>query len=308
MPITDATKLEKFGGFLTPDEAKPIFDEAAKQSVFQRLIPRIPLGANGEKIPVTTERPTANWVGEGERKPTTEMGLGLIHVEPKKLAAIAVMSAEVVRANPGGYATKLRTELASAFATAFDLAVAHNVGGDGTGTGPFKHHLAETTKAVQLGSTAQGAGGVHGDFAAALSLMLKDKKQLTGWALDNKVEPDIWSAVDANGRPLYTELPTDDVSQTLARPGKLLNRPSFMGEGVAHGSVLGFGGNFQKAAWGAVGGISFRVSDTAAVTIGAELKSLWEHNLVAVLAEAEYGFAMEDPAHFVKITEAPAGP
>ncbi|MDO5534123.1 MAG: phage major capsid protein [Propionibacteriaceae bacterium] len=308
MAITASTKTTDFSGFLNPGEAAPIFDRAARQSVYQQLFPRVPLGMNGEKIPVVTSKPTANWVGEGEKKPATNMGLGLVHIAPKKLAAIAVMSAEVVRANPGNYTGKLREGLAEAFATAFDYAVGYNLGGDGTGTGPFDHYLNATTKRVEIGTTTQANGGIHGDLVAGMKLLVDDKRRLTGFGLDDTLEPDLWGAVDANGRPIYVDLPTDDVSQAIARPGRLLNRPSFMGEGVGNDVVVGFGGDFRRGAWGAVGGISYRVSTEATVTINGTLTSLWENNLVAVLAEAEYGFVLadEDAEDFVAYERAAA--
>ncbi|HET7386994.1 MAG TPA: phage major capsid protein [Nocardioidaceae bacterium] len=316
MAQTAATATTDFSGFLTAAESAPIFNDAARQSAFQQLFRRVSLGINGQKIPVVTNKPTANWVGEGGQKPTTEGGLGLLTIEPQKLAAISVMSAEVIRANPGNYTGQLRQGLAEAFATAFDLAVGYNVGGDGTGSGPFDNHLAETSKAVEVGSTTQANGGIHGDLVAAMSLLIADGKKLTGFGLDDSFEPLLWGAVDANGRPLYTELPTDDVSQGIARPGRLLNRPSFMGDGVgasydpdAGGAalarpVVGFAGDFTKGAWGAVGGISYRVSTEATVTINGTLTSLFEHNLVAVLAEAEYGFVVADTEAFVRLDNA----
>lgn len=316
MAITAATSTTDFSGFLTPEESAPIFNDAQRQSAFQQLIRRVPLGINGQKIPHVTSRPTANWVGEGGQKPATDMGLGLLTIEPQKMAAIAVMSSEVVRANPGQFTAQLRTELAGAFATAFDYAVGYNLGGDGTGNGPFDNWLAETTKAVEIGSTTQANGGVHGDLVSAMSLLIGDGKKLTGFGLDDGFEPILWGATDANGRPLYTELPTDDVSQGIARPGRLLNRPSFMGDGVgasydpdgagaeAARPVLGFAGDFTKAAWGAVGGISYRVSTEATVTINGQLTSLFENNLVAVLAEAEYGFVVADTEAFVRLDNA----
>jgi HK97 family phage major capsid protein len=302
-----AIKLEDFEGFLSPEESAPIFNEARRGSVFQQLIRQTPLGINGQKVPVRVGKTTANWVGEGGRKPQTSLGLDLLHIEPKKLAAIVVTSAEVVRANPGNITGEIRADLAGAFAEAFDLAVAYNLGGDGTGTGPFDNHLAETTKSVTLGTATVAAGGIHADLVAGMSLLVEDGKKLRGFALDDAVEPDFWGAVDGNGHPLYVNLPTDDVSQTIARPGRLLGRPSFMGEGVGHGDVVAFGGDFSKAAWGVVGGISYRVSTEAAVTIDGALTSLWENNLVAVLAEAEYGFVVADTEAFVKYQRAAEG-
>jgi HK97 family phage major capsid protein len=304
MAITAATSTTDFDGFLTPAESAPIFDDARRQSVFQQLIPQTPLGINGQKVPVVTTKPVANWVGEGGKKPATSMGMDLLFIEPKKLAAIAVLSSEVVRANPGNINGQLRPYLAEAFATAFDLAVGYDVGGDGTGTSPFENPLNSTTKSVELGTTTKANGGIHGDLVAGMKLLVDDGKRLSGFALDDRLEPTLWGAVDNNGRPLYAELPTDDVSQAIARPGRLLNRPSFMGEGVGNGTTRAFGGNFQKAAWGVVGGISYRVSTEATVTINGALTSLWENNLVAVLAEAEYGYVNSDVESFVKYIDA----
>ena len=300
MAITAATLNSDFSGFLTAEESAPIFDDAARMSVAQMLVPRTPLGINGQKIPVVANKPTANWVGEGAEKPKTEMGLELKYLTPKKLAAIAVMSAEVVRADPGNYSSLLRTYLAEAFSIAFDYAAFHGVGGDGTGASPFDAAFVDTTKSVEIGTATVGEGGIYTDFNEGLRLLVNDGKRLTGFALDSIVEPDIRGAVDSNGRPLYVDLPTDATSQAVASPGRLLGRPSYMGDGVAAADVVAFGGNFSKAAWGAVGGISFRVSTEATVTINGALTSLWENNLVAVLAEAEYGFVISDVASFVK--------
>lgn len=293
-----------FAGFLNPEMSAPIFDQARRVSAFQQLFRRVPLGINGQKIPVVTSKPKAAWVGERGKKPTTDGGLGLLTIEPKKLAAIWVTSAEVVRANPGNITGEMREGLAEAFATAFDYAVGYGLGGDGTGAGPFDKNLSMTTKSVELGTTTQANGGIHGDLVAGMKLLLGDKKKLTGFALGDNFEPHIWGATDTTGKPLYTELPTDTVTQGIARPGRLLNRPSFMGEGVENGTTLGFGGDFTKGAWGAVGGISYRVSTEATVTINGELTSLFEHNLVAVLAEAEYGFVLADDQAFVEYLDA----
>ena len=301
MAITAATTRSDFSGFLTPEQSAPIFNEAERQSAFQRLFRRVPLGINGQTIPVVTSKPTARWTNEGERKHATDMGLGVLEMEPEKLTAIAVMSAEVVRANPGGINELVRPALAGAFATAFDFAVGYGLGGDGTGSGPFAKNLAQTTKSVTLGSTTQDNGGVHGDFVAAMRLLVNDGRKLTGWAVGDSIEPDLWGAVDGNGRQLYVDLPTDDTSQAIARPGRLLNRPSYMGEGVENGDTVGFGGDFTKGAWGAIGGISYRISREAAITINGELVSAFENNLVAVLAEAEYGFVLADEEAFAKI-------
>ena len=293
MAITAPTMTSDFSGFLTPAQSTPIFDDAARMSVVQRLARRVPLGASGVTIPITTSKPVAGWVDEGGRKPTTKGGRGLLPMAPKKVAAILVNSAEVVRADPGGYVSSSRSELAEAFAIAFDYASLYNLGGDGTGTGPFDNYIAETSKSVTFGT----GDTVHNDIVAGLSALVNDGKRLTGFAFDDVAEPLFLDAVDGNDRPIYIDTPLDDT--TRARGGRLISRPSWMGEGGAHDGTVGFGGDFRKVAWGVVGGITFDVSDQATVTIDDELVSLWEHNLVAIRAEAEYGLVIADTEAFV---------
>lgn len=301
MAITAPIKQSDFTGFINPDLAAAIFDDAQRQSAAQQLFPRIPLGANGQAVPYVSTKPVAAWTSEGGEKGKTEGKLSVKNILPKKLTAIAVMSSEVMRANPGNYSAVLRRELAGAFATAFDYAVLHGLGGDGTGTSPFDDSLADTTKAVEIGTTSQANGGVHGDLVAGLSLLVADNKKLNGFALGNAMEPLLYGAVDTSGRPVYVELPTDTAIGT-ARPGRLLGRQSFIADGVGNGDIVGFGGDWTKGAWGTVGGITYRVSTEATVTINGSLTSLWENNLVAILAEAEYGFAVQDVENFVKFT------
>lgn len=312
MAITAATFTGDFSGFLSPAQAGPIFEKAARTSVVQRLSPQIPLGGNGVSIPIVTGRPSAGWVEEGAAKPASAGSLALKTMTPKKLAAILVTSSEVVRANPGNYITIMRDALAEAFAISFDYAALHDAGPDGTaGGGPFATYVDQTTKTQEIGATTAANGGVHVDFVAALSDIVSDtdasgrRYQLTGWALDAVLEPALWGAVDTAGRPLYVALPTDEVAAAISTVGRLLGRPSFIGEGVATPNlttVVGYGGDWSQTAWGAVGGISYGVSTEATVTINGTLTSLWENNLVAIRAEAEYGWLLNDPDAFTKLT------
>ena len=298
MVQTAPTTTSEFAGFIQPARAAAIFDDARRASVVQQLARQIPIGAAGVEIPYTTAKPKAGWVAEAGRKPTTSGGKALRKIAPKKLAAISVVSAETVRANPGGYIDDLRADLAEAFALAFDAAALY---GTDSPFGP-NNHISATSKAVTLGTAAQTAGGIFADVNAGLSLLVNDGKRLTGFAFDSVAEPLFNGAVDANGRPLFIDSPTVETAEVV-RAGRVLGRPSYIGDGVGNGTVVGFGGNWAKAVWGGVGGISYDVSTHATVTIDGELVSLFENNLVAIRAEAEYGWDVADTAAFVKYNE-----
>jgi HK97 family phage major capsid protein len=298
--ITAATTIaSNFSGFLTPAQSAPVFDLTRKKSVVQSLAKQIPLGISGQSIPYSATKPTAGWVAEGAQKPATSGTLALETMTPKKLAAILVVSAEVVRANPGGYMETSREDLAEAFAIAFDAAVLH-----GTST-PFAHYVDETTKTVELGTATAANGGVYADINAGLKLLVDAGKRGTGFAWDIRAEPVINASVDANGRPLFVDSPMVDTNPAV-RPGRMLGREAVMGETVygSGDSTVGYLGDWSQIAWGVVGGISYKVSTEATVTINGSLVSLFEKNLVAVLAEAEYGCVVHDKDAFVQYTNA----
>lgn len=301
MAVTKAVQTGDFSGFIRPELAEAYFEEVRKVSVVQSLARQVPLSANGVDVPIVTSKPTAGWVSEGGQKPTTNGGLGIKTMTPKKLAAIVPVSAEVVRSNPGGFMEILKQDIAEAFAKAFDAAALH-----GTDS-PFgsDQNLAATSKTVTLGTATAAKGGLFADINEGLNVLAKDRKRLTGFALDTVVEPMLNSSVDNNGRPIFTASPTTGTAESVVA-GTLLGRPAVFAEGIAPatttGSVVGFGGNWSKCIWGTVGGITFDVSTEAAVTIGGKLVSLFENNLVAVRAEAEFGWLLADKEKFVKYT------
>jgi HK97 family phage major capsid protein len=295
MAVTAATKTSDFSGFLTPEQSAPIFNVARQNSVVQQLAKKIPLGISGVSIPVTTGKLSAGWVAEGAAKPASAGTMTLKTMSPKKIAVIAVVSAEVVRANPGGYMDNIRGDVGEAFAAAFDSATLH-----GTST-PFSTYIDQTSNSVEDAGTAPAWTAVYDDMNGALSLLVNAGKTPTGWAFDSRFEPILYGAKDTAGRPLFLDPNYTDESPIIN--GRLFGRQAFMGPGVyaSTGKIFGYLGDWTQAAWGTVGGISYDVSTEASVTINGALVSLWENNLVAVRAEAEYGFLVNDVASFVKI-------
>lgn len=299
MAITAPTKTSDFSGFLTPEQSGPIFEKAAQQSVVQQLVPQVPLGINGQAIPVVTGKVTAGWVAEGGQKPASKGAIALKTIEPKKLAAIAVVSAEVVRANPGRYMDLLRPQIAEAFAISFDSATMH-----GTNS-PFSTNLDTGSLTQEFTGTNPAFTSVYDDLNAGLAALVNADKDPNGFAFDKRMEPILNGSKDSAGRPLFVEAPYVD-SNGPYRQGSLLGYRSFMGRGIYAPApkIYGYLGDWSQAAWGAVGGIAYRVSTEATVTINGELVSLFENNLVAILAEAEYGWLLNDASAFVKFTQA----
>lgn len=292
-----------FKGYLEPEMAKDYFAEAEKTSIVQRFAQKVPMGTTGQKIPHWVGDVSASWIGEGDMKPITKGNMTSQVIAPHKIATIFVASAETVRANPAGYLGTMRTKVATAFAMSFDKAAIY---GDGS---PFPTFMNQTTKVVSLADpggagvsnlTAYDALAVNG-----LSLLVNDGKKWTHTLLDDISEPILNGAKDQNGRPLFIEATYDSGVEAL-REGRIVSRPTIISDHVAKGTTIGFQGDFSQIIWGQVGGLSFDVTDQATLNLGTpqdpEFVSLWQHNLVAVRVEAEYGMHVNDPQAFVRLT------
>jgi HK97 family phage major capsid protein len=274
-----------------------IFEDVARTSIVQQLARRVDLPGSGVAIPMTTGKPTAGWVAEGDRKPVSDSTLGTKIMDPKKLATIVVFSQEFLRRDITGLFSSIRNDIREAFADAFDAAAIHGT------SSPFTNHIAETTKTVAFGTAATTAGGYYGDIVAGLSLLADDRKRLTGFAADPLFEPLALTSFDANGRPILTEVGGDGLTQ------RLIGRPVGFGEGVSgvtgDENVRLVGGDWRKVAYGVGRDISFDISTEGSVelTPGGEVVHLFQDNMAALRAEAEYGLVIGDVNAFVTYTE-----
>lgn len=310
----DMTKIattSDFSAFLKPEQAQDYFAEVEKTSIVQTLARKVPMGPTGIDIPHWTGSVSASWVGETEQKPLTKGSFGHQTLTPTKIAVIFAESAEVVRANPMQYLETMRTKIAEAIAVAFDAATLHGINKPTA----FKGYLTETTQASSFvdpgGAGVASATDAYSTFVNVVELLAPTKYKWTGTVLDDETEPYFLNSRDANNRPLFIESTYGDLVDPL-RSGRIIGRPSVFSDHVANGSagsrVLGVAGDFTQAIWGQVGGLSFDVTDQATLDFsaagdGSGLISLWQHNLVAVRAEAEYAFLVNDKDAFVKLTD-----
>lgn len=303
-PKLAQTSDSMFEGYLEPELAQDYFKEVEKTSIIQRVARKIPLGTTGVIIPHWEGDVQASWLGEGEMKPITKGDMSKQDIKPHKIATIFAASAEVVRANPAGYLNTMRTKVAEAIALAFDAAVIQ-----GTNT-PFGSYIDETTKSVSIVNTADTTS--YEAINNALTLLVEDDKKWRQTLFDEKAEPLLNGAVDANGRPLFVES-TYEGLVTPMREGRILGRQTILNDHIANGDTVGYMGDFSQILWGQIGGLSYDVTDQATLNFGTEdqpkLVSLWQHNLVAVRVEAEFGVLVNDPEAFVKLTKtAPVAP
>lgn len=285
------------GSQLFPREVSAdIFTKAAEASLVQRLAPRTTLPTAGKAMPFITGQIEAAWVEETGRKPVSDLGADFRVMDPHKIAVVVPFSEEYVR-DVGTLYNVARDKIGEAFGRKFDDAALRGVDSP-FGTG---NNLAATTKAVELGTATAAAGGYYGDLVAGLSLLVEDGKDLTAFAFDKRLQPRLLTQFDTTGRPIFTAGVADN-----GLPGTVLGVPAGFSKNLAGGTTLrGIGGDWTQCAYGVAVDITFSVSDQATLQMeDGTLLNLWQHNMIAVRAEAEYGFIVADADAFVRYIDA----
>lgn len=289
---------EGIGGELMPREISGfIFERAARASAVMQQVPQIPLAGRGRTIPVVTGRPTASWVDEAGRKPVSDATIATKIMDPKKIAVIVPFSKEYLRDNTINIMQMLRPQIAEAFAMAFDAATLH-----GTAT-PFTTFLNQTTNEVTLGSAS--AGGYHADLVGSISQVMSGENRgkgyrHNGWTFDSVAEPELLATYDTQGRPLLVDSTTDQGTVP-----NLIGRRVAYYDNVAESNILGFGGDWQQARYGVSSNLTYDISTQASIELAeGQVLHLWQDNLVALLAEAEYGFIANNVQAFTRINQA----
>jgi HK97 family phage major capsid protein len=293
------------GGDLMPREiVADIFSKAERQSVVQQIAQRQPLSSTGAVIPVVTGTPSAGWVSEAGRKPVSDMTLGSKLLEPKKLAVIVPFSKEYLRDTSIDLLGILRPKIAEAFAISFDAASIK-----GTST-PFSTFIYQTTNTVEAGTSAAAAGGLHQDLVNALGTVADEGKsyRVTDWVFDDTFEVRILGARDAQGNSTFLDSPTNDGGPV----GRILGRPVRYTNQAATGATAqnrGFGVDASQIAYGISQDIQYDISNQASIVLadGTTVLHLWQNNLVALLAETELAFVMNDVQAAVRVADATAG-
>lgn len=312
MATTDPILLSDLNDALLPRTLTgPIFEKSVEQSAIMSLARRAPLAIDATtSIPVPLDVPTADWVGQGARKPLSSGGIDVKQMTAKKLAVLIPVAEEVVNTNAAGLWTQLQNDLPTAFARAFDYAAIHGKTMKGA-AGPFSDYLIETTKWQELGTATQQNGGIYADLVNGMKEVVDDDWDMTGFAADPRLKPELLLAVDANGRPIFVDTTTPGTNAASA--GTLIGESLAYSRAVSgkhrrqststDSGLRAIGGDWSQAAYGVGMDITVRVSSEATyVDEEGGVHSAFQENLVLLLAEAYYGFVVGDVEAFVKYT------
>lgn len=286
------------GSLLPPTLAGPIFDQVNEESAVQRLARRVPLSLTANTVvPVSMDIPAAGWVSEGGSKPVGSSAFGIKQMQGKKVALLVPVSEEIVRTNAAGVYDLLKQDLPTAIARAFDYAAIRGQDLRTGGAGPFADYLTKGANTVELGTTAQNAGGMYADLVKGEQLVANAGYDFSGFAADPMLRPTLKLQTDTQGRPLFVQDPSLGFGG-----GSLIGYPAYYNRGVSGAyrrsgdrvqviTITGTptGGTFDLAIGGAVAkGIAYNAAASAVQTAIRALSPLWSGATVTGSAGGPY--------------------
>ena len=285
---------------------KGIWDNVLKGSVVQQLAGSVPVSINGTAIPIPVGQPTAGIVAEGGLKPVATLASKVKTVTPVKAAVMILFSEETAKADPLGEYSRIQKALGEAIARAIDTAIIHGIDAT-TGTAiTGKESLVSTTKNTVIDPAQTAPGYLTKQLSAAYDSVVLDDEDEAEYGFDHflfapKFRSSLVNALDAQGRPLYQSSP--DIT---AKFGTVMGVPTTSSRAVSGyekaktgaAKLLGIGGDFKDALrLGFVETITYRKATERAGGV-----DLFDRNMGAILAEAQFGWVLRDPKAFTKIT------
>ena len=277
---------------LPADVAKEILQKAQEGSAVMQLARQIVLPGRGAAINVITSDVEAGWVGETEKKPTSNPGLATKVLRGYKLAVIVPFSKEFERDAAGLY-DALIERLPGALAAKFDATVF----GNGTAPGSDFDTLAS--------ATAQAIGGqlTYGGLVAADADIANHGGLMNGIVLAPQGRATLLTAVDGDRRPLFINNAAEGAIPMVLGAQTVSSKGAYK---AGTPNQIGIAGDWSQAVWGTVEGVTIDRADQATLTDGeGNVISLFERNMIAIRAEIEVGFRA-DVDCFNRLTDATA--
>lgn len=307
MAATTLGGLDAVTGLLPTSRAREIISKATEQSVVQRLAQQTPVQLRGtDSIAVQSGYINAGVVDEAAAKPVDSTAYQVKFIKSVKVAAIAVVSKELARLNPAGVYDNIQGDLTNAIQRSFDLAVLHGIdaktGAAISGANPA---VDATTNEVTLGTATAAQGGLSQDLISGYNLVVDNDGIFTnfgGFAADPRFRGQLMGAVDVQGRPIFQQ------SVNLANPvDNVLGLPTAYGRSVSGQvgastdlGIRAIGGDWSALRYGFAEDITVSTSTEATIVDGGTTYNLFQQNMIAILAEAIFGWVVLDENAFVK--------
>ncbi|WP_455424803.1 phage major capsid protein [Dryocola sp. LX212] len=279
------TNLEWAGNLVEYQEFTADFiDYLRPQTIIGRFgkdgIPALKNVPFNVRIPAQTSGGAASWVGEGKAKPLTQFDFGSITFGYAKIAAISVLTDELIRFSTPSADTLVRNSLAEAVIERMDTDFVDPDKAAEAGVSP----ASITNGVVAIPSTGDPERDVEAAFAQFIAANLSPAKGV--WLMSSTTSLSLSMMRNPLGQKVYPEL-------TLLG-GTFFGLPVIVSQYVGDQLVLVNAGDVYLADDGQVmidasreASLEMASAPTQDATAGsgAQLVSMWQTNSVAIRAE-----------------------
>ena len=289
---------------LPNDVAQEILQKTQENSAVMQLATQIVLPGRGTQIPVIASDPEASWVCETGLKPVSNPTLDKKIMQAQKLAVIVPFSDEFRRDAAALY-DALIARLPGVLARKYDNTVFFGPDA-GTTLANFDNLSAVTAQALD------GTGGAYAGLVAADTDISEQGGIVNGYVLAPQGRGVLLSAVDGDQRPLFINSVSDSAIPRILGAPVHVREAAYKAGSAASGDdpavpdIVGFAGDWSKAMYGTVEGVTISYSADATLDIGSgNVINLFQQNMFAVRAEIEVGFVAQTE-YFNALTRAHA--
>lgn len=245
------------------------------------------------------------WVGEGKAKPITKFDFSRTHLEPLKVATIAVLTQELITSSSPNAEIIVRDALVEALRARLDIDFIDPAKAATAGVSP----ASVTNGVVPIPSTGNDALSVRADIKAAYAAYVAGNNALRGgvWVMSGNLAASLGMMVNLLGQPEFSEIDRTGgslagfpvITSDYCPPADvfLVNAPE-----IYLGDEGGFAVDMSREA--SLEMLSNPVGDAIAGVGGAAgtIISLWQENCVGLKAERVINWAKRRPEAVVVLS------
>ena len=280
-----------------------IWEKAWDSAAIPQVASSVPAIIGENSIPFVEERPRAQVLGEGEGTKGSTAKFGSKTFTVKTVRVGVPVTYESLESDPAGVVTRLKALLGQALADQIDLAVIHGKQAlDGTALTGVESLADTVTNSVDV-STASEAGAA---IWAGHGLVTGAGYGFGPIVADPRLISPLASLRDSQGRRLHPEIGLGD-RMTSFDGASVLTTPTVSGSNLLTEptALRGVGGD-----WSALKLAQGSTMTLQSVPYGDPLqlgRDMASHREVALIMDTRLGWALMDPAAFVKYELAAAG-
>jgi HK97 family phage major capsid protein len=279
---------------LPREVAQAVHAKALETSLIGRLVTPTPLGLGGKALPIYGGGVQFGVTAEGQAKPVSDVSLDVKYLNPVKVAAITIVSTEMLENDIAGVMTRIEEEMGSALAVAVDTLAIH-------------------AASAKTGTVVAGQTGLAKDVVNSVEIVNGDYKSAILSAFDLVgAEWDVNAvAFDSKARSQVLKV-TNEVALGLpdltGSSAMVAGAPAYFSRSIGNlaGSdtkLRGIAGQWDGLAWGYASEIVTKRSTEASIVTPTGTVNLFQDNLVALLSETHIAATVVDPSKFALIVD-----